>query len=429
MMPDPSLPRVKASTVIRNIGQLVTVAQQPIDGATGPLQVIPDAAIAVYKGTISWIGPDDNAEPMFQQSTGASKDGITIIDAQGVVVTPGLVDSHTHLVFAGDRAEEFHLRHAGVGYGELLAQGRGILSTMKATRNADAETLTELAQARLNSMRTYGTTTVEVKTGYGLDKITEETCLRIINNLNALEASPTFQHSRIRVVPTFLGAHSVPPEYREQRDAYVNLLVEEMLPSFVGLAHFCDVFCERGAFTLEESRRILTRAKDLGYALKIHADQLSPSGGARLAAELGATSADHLDFADDAALDAMREAGVVATLLPGCSYTLRSPYPSARRFIDRGLNVALATDFNPGTSYCENMQMMLGLAMSAMGMSLEEALTAATINGARALALQDTIGSIEPGKHCELAFWSIRDFHEIGYHFGVNQVQSVLVSP
>ena len=428
MMPDPSLPQVKASTVIRNIGQLVTVAQQPVDGTGGPLQIISDAAIAVYKGNIIWIGPDDNAEPMFQQSTGAAKDGITIIDAQGAVVTPGLVDSHTHLVFAGDRAEEFHLRHAGVGYSELLAQGRGILTTMQATRGADAETLTELAQARLNTMRTYGTTTVEVKTGYGLDKITEETCLRIINNLNAFEASPAHQHDRIRVVPTFLGAHSVPPEYRERRDAYVNLVVDEMLPSFVGLARFCDVFCERDAFSLEESRRILTRAKELGYALKIHADQLSPSGGARLAAELGATSADHLDFADDAALDAMREAGVVATLLPGCSYTLRSTYPSARRFIDRGLNVALATDFNPGTSYCENLQMMLGLAMSIMGMSLEEALMAVTINGARALALQDTIGSIEPGKRCELAFWSIRDYHEIGYHFGVNLVQSVLIS-
>ena len=428
MMPDPSLPHMKASTVIRNIGQLVSVAQQPVDGATGPLQVISDAAIAVYKGTITWIGPDNDAEPMFQQTTGAYKDGITIIDAQGAVVTPGLVDSHTHLVFAGDRAEEFHLRHAGVGYGELLAQGRGILSTMMATRSADAETLTKLAQARLDSIRTFGTTTVEVKTGYGLDKITEETCLRIINNLNAFEASPSHQHNRIRVVPTFLGAHSIPPEYREKRNAYVDLVVQEMLPSFVGLARFCDVFCERDAFTLEESRRILTRAKELGYALKIHADQLSPSGGASLAAETGATSADHLDFADDGALDAMREAGVVATLLPGCSYTLRSPYPSARRFIDRGLHVALATDFNPGTSYCENMQMMMGLAMSAMGMSLEEALTAATINGARALALQDTIGSIEVGKLCELAFWSIRDFHEIGYHFGVNLVQSVLVS-
>ena len=428
MMPDPSLPRVKASSVIRNIGQLVTIAQQPVDGATGPLQVISDAAIAVYKGNITWIGPNDDAEPMFQQSTGTDKDGITIIDARGAVVTPGLVDSHTHLVFAGDRAEEFHLRHAGVGYGELLAQGRGILSTMMATRSADAETLTKLAQERLDSIRTFGTTTVEVKTGYGLDKITEETCLRIINNLNAFEASPSHQHNRIRVVPTFLGAHSVPPEYREKRDAYVDLVIQEMLPSFVGLARFCDVFCERDAFTLEESRRILACAKELGYALKIHADQLSPSGGARLAAEIGATSADHLDFADDAALDAMREAGVVATLLPGCSYTLRSPYPSARRFIDRGLHVALATDFNPGTSYCENMQMMMGLAMSAMGMSLEEALTAATINGARALALQDTIGSIEEGKLCELAFWSIRDFHEIGYHFGVNLVQSVLVS-
>ncbi len=428
MIPDPSQPPIKASTVIRNIGQLVTVAQESIAEATGPLQVISNAAIAVHDGMIVWIGSNDLVEPMFQQDADSSTDGITIVDAQGIVVTPGFVDSHTHLVFAGDRAEEFHLRRAGVSYGELLIQGRGILTTMNATRNTDVETLTELAITRLNTMRHYGTTTVEVKTGYGLDKVTEEACLRIINNLNAYETITTREYDRVRVVPTFLGAHVVPPEYRERRSAYVDLIVEEMLPSFVGLAHFCDVFCEREAFTFEECQRILTRAKALGYGLKIHADQLSPSGGAKLAAELGATSADHLDFAGDADLDAMREAGVVATLLPGCSYTLRSPYPPARRFIDRGLNVALATDFNPGTSYCENMQMMLGLAMSSMGMSLEEALKAATINGARALALQDTIGSIEVGKCCELAFWSIRDYHEIGYHFGVNLVQSVLVS-
>ena len=427
MMSDPSQPPIEASTVIRNIGQLVTVAQQPLPEASGPLQVILDAALAVHGSKIVWIGHDDDAEPLFQHDATAPKDGITIVDAQGAVVTPGLVDSHTHLVFAGDRAEEFHLRHAGVSYGELLAQGRGILTTMKATRGTDTGTLTELAQARLNSMRSYGTTTVEVKTGYGLDVITEETCLRIINNLNALEATPTYSYDRVRVVPTFLGAHSIPPEYREQRGDYVDLVVEIMLPSFVGLARFCDVFCEREAFTLEESRRILTRAKELGYLLKVHADQLSPSGGAKLAAELGAISADHLDHASDAELDAMGEAGVVATLLPGCSYTLRSPYPSARRFIDRGLHVALATDFNPGTSYCENMQMMLGLAMSSMDMSLEEALMAATINGARALAIQDEIGSIEVGKRCELAFWSISDYHEIGYHFGVNLIQSVLV--
>lgn len=428
MTSDPSQPPVKASTVIRNIGQLVTIAQQPIAEATGPLQVISNAALAEHDGMIVWIGSNDLVETMFQQDTGSRADGVTIVDARGVVVTPGFVDSHTHLVFAGDRAEEFHLRRAGVSYGELLAQGHGILTTVNATRNADAETLTKLAITRLNTMRQYGTTTVEVKTGYGLDKITEETCLRIINNLTAYEANSTREYSQVRVVPTFLGAHVVPPEYRERRDAYVDLIIDEMLPSFVGLARFCDVFCEREAFSLEECRRILTRAKELGYALKIHADQLSPSGGAKLAAELGATSADHLDFAGDADLAAMREAGVVATLLPGCSYTLRSPYPVARRFIDRGLNVALATDFNPGTSYCENMQMMLGLAMSSMGMSLEEALMATTINGARALALQDSIGSIEVGKRCELAFWSIRDYHQIGYHFGINLIQSVLVS-
>src|SRR6266496_5183597 len=428
MQIDPTQPSIRASTVIRNIGQLVTIAQQPIDGATGVLQVMSDAAIAVHDGLIVWIGPDDRVEPMFQHDTNTHVDGITIVDAQGVVVTPGFVDSHTHLVFAGDRSEEFHLRRAGVSYGELLTQGRGILSTVNATRSTDAEKLTELAITRLNTMRHYGTATVEVKTGYGLDKITEETCLRIINNLNAYEASSTRNYSRIRVIPTFLGAHVVPPEYRDRRNDYIDLIVEEMLPSFVGLARFCDVFCEREAFTLEECRRILTRAKALGYALKIHADQLSSSGGAKLAAELGATSADHLDFAADADLDALREAGVVATLLPGCSYTLRSPYPSARRFIDRGLHVALATDFNPGTSYCENMQTMLCLAMSSMGMSLEEALMATTINGARALALQNTVGSIEVGKRCELAFWSIRDYHEIGYHFGINLIQSVLVS-
>lgn len=424
--PDPNQPTIQASMVVRNIRQLVTMAQQPIPGASGPLQVISNAAIAVHRNSIVWIGADDDAEPIFQHATQTPRDGIAIVDAQGAVVTPGLVDSHTHLVFAGDRAEEFHQRRSGVSYADLLAQGRGILTTVNATRNANTDMLMQLAEARLNVVRAYGTTTVEVKTGYGLDKITEETCLRIINNLNALEDSPLHPHSHVRVVPTFLGAHTVPPEYRERRADYVDLLVKEMLPSFVGMAHFCDVFCEQEAFSLEESRRILTAARDLGYKLKLHADQLSSSGAAGLAAELGATSADHLDFASDDELDAMREAGVVATLLPGCSYTLRTPYPSARRLLDRGLHVALATDFNPGTSYCENMQTMIGLAMSTMDMTLEEALTAATINGARALALEDQIGSIEVGKKCELALWSINDYHEIGYHFGINLIRSIL---
>jgi imidazolonepropionase len=427
MKPDSTQPPIQASTVIRNIGQLVTVAQQPIAGASGVLQVISDAAIAVHDGIIVWIGPDDQVELMFHHDPKSEDDGISIVDAQSVVITPGFVDSHTHLVFAGDRSEEFHLRRAGFSYGELLTQGRGILTTVNATRSADTEVLTEMAITRLDTMCQYGTTTVEAKTGYGLDMITEEACLRILNNLNAIETSPSYKYKRVRVVPTFLGAHVVPPEYRQRRSAYVDLIVEEMLPSFVGLARFCDVFCEREAFSVEECHRILARAKASGYELKIHADQLSPSGGAKLAAELGAISADHLDHADDADLDRLRDAGVVATLLPGCSYSLRSPYPSARRFIDRGLHVALATDFNPGTSYCENMQMILSLAMSSMGMSIEEALQAVTINGARALALHEVIGSIEVGKRCELALWSMRDYHEIGYHFGVNLIQSVLI--
>lgn len=429
MTPASEQPAIKivADTVIRNIGQLVTVAQQPIEGASGPLQVIEHAAIAVHRGTIMWIGPDHIQEPQLLADPATGSDGITIIDAQGAVVTPGFVDSHTHLVFAGDRAEEFHLRRSGVSYGELLEQGRGILTTVKATREADQEQLTTLALERIRAMSSYGTTTVEIKTGYGLNVEAEERTLRIINKLNVLEELTPPQHIEVRVVPTFLGAHSIPPEYRGRRSEYVQLVEEEMLPAFVGMARFCDVFCEREAFTLEESRRVLERAKELGYLLKVHADQLSPSGGARLAAELGATSADHLDFASETDLDAMREAGVVATLLPGCSYTLRMPYPTARRFLDRGLHVALATDFNPGTSYCENMQMMLGLAMSSMHMSLEEALMATTINGARALALEDQIGSIEVGKRCELALWSIKDYHEIGYHFGTNLVHSILV--
>src|SRR5205807_1771685 len=286
MMADAGQPRIQANMVIHNIGQLVTLAQQALPGAYGPLQVIDNAAMAVLNGNIVWIGREGEYEPMFHYDTQAPQDGITIVDAQGAVITPGLVDSHTHLVFAGDRSEEFHLRRAGISYGELLAQGRGILTTVNATRSADTKMLTEMAMTRLHTMSQYGTTTVEAKTGYGLDMITEEACLRILNNLNALETIPSYEYKQVRVVPTFLGAHVVPLEYRERRSAYIDLIVDEMLPSFVGLARFCDVFCEREAFTVDECHRILTRAKALGYSLKIHADQLSPSGGAKLAAEL-----------------------------------------------------------------------------------------------------------------------------------------------
>lgn len=407
-------------TLIRHIGQLVTVAQQPLTVAHGPLQIISDAALAVAHGRIQWIGLDSEVEQRFNLQSSHPNQPV-IIDAENSVISPGLVDSHTHLVFAGDRAAEFHLRRQGVSYGELLAQGFGIITTMRATRAASTETLMSLARTRLQSMAHYGTTTVEAKTGYGLDFASEERCLQLMQDLNG--------SSTIRVVPTFLGAHSIPPEYRARRTAYVDLIVEEMLPAFAPLARFCDVYCERETFTVQESHGILSRAQALGYRLKIHADQLSPSGGTRLAAEMHAVSADHLDFASNDDLAALRDANVIATLLPGCSYTLRTPYPSARRLLDHGLKVALATDFNPGTSYSENLQMTLGLAMSAMGMTLDEALTAITIRGAQALALDDQIGSIEVGKRCELTQWHVHDYQEIGYHFGTNLVKNTLVIP
>jgi imidazolonepropionase len=412
---EPASEGIKADLVIRHIGQLVTLAQTPILGAEGRLQIIEQGALAARLGRIVWVG----AEAALDQAVDYRH--ADVLDAEGRPATPGFVDSHTHLIFAGERAEEFHLRHQGVSYAELAAQGRGILSTVRATRAASVEELTKLAEQRLERFRAYGTTTIEAKTGYGLNQETEAACLHILNRFNT---TPLGQP----LIPTFLGAHTLPPEYKDQRDAYVDLIVEEMLPAFAGFARFCDVFCEETAFTLEESRRILSRAKELGYLLKIHAEQLSPSGGATLAAELGATSADHLDFASDDDLDALREAGVVATLLPGCSFTLGTPYPSARRLIDHGLTVALATDFNPGTSYCENMQMMLALGISAMGLTLEEALEATTINGARALAFQDEAGSLEVGKRCDVVIWHAHDYRELGYHFGVNLVDQVLLA-
>jgi len=406
--------RLHATLVVQHIGQLVTMAQTPVAGAAGPLGAIEDGVLAAMGDRILWVGraADMNAA--------VDADGAAIIDAQGQVVTPGLVDSHTHLIFAGDRAAEFHLRHQGVSYAELLAQGHGILATVRATRAADAAMLRELGRARLLSMRAHGTTTVEAKTGYGLDLRTEDRCLQVIAELGQEPGLP-------RIVPTFLGAHAIPHEYRDRRNDYVDQIVEEMLPAFVGRAYFCDVFCESGAFTVDESRRILVRAKELGYRLKVHANQLGPSGGAALAAELGAVSADHLDHVSDVELNALRTAGVVGTLLPGCSFTLRAPYPSARRLREHGLTVALASDFNPGTSYCENLQMMLALALSAMEMELEEALAAVTINGARALALADEIGSLEPGKRCDVVIWRMHDYREFGYHFGVNLVDRVII--
>jgi imidazolonepropionase len=405
--------RLAADFVLTGISRLVTVA--PEHYGSGALGVIPEGAVAAHSGRIVWAGPE--AELARAVALDAIPDSARH-DAQGRAVLPGFVDSHTHFVFAGDRAEEFQLRHAGVSYEELARQGRGILSTVRATRAATEETLLALGQRRLESFAAHGTTIVEGKTGYGLDPESEARCLAVMRALAAAPNLPT-------VVPTFLGAHTLPPEFREHpsdRAVYVDLVCERMLPAFATDARFCDVFCERTAFTVEEARRILEAAQLLGYALKLHANQLGPTGGARLAAELGAVSADHLDFATDDELDLLRGAGVVGTLLPGCSFSLSIAYPSAERLREHGVRTALATDFNPGTSYSENMQMMIALAVSAMGMTLDEAISAATRGGAAALAMEAEVGSITPGKRCDLIVLRGVDERELAYHFGVNLV-------
>lgn len=413
---------VDADFILTGASRLVTMAPPgSLPGATGPLGVIERGALAARDGRIVWVGPERELAAHVRLDDGQER---ARLDAGNRAVLPGFVDSHTHFVFAGSRADEFQLRHAGVSYEEVARRGGGIVNTVRATRAASRDELLTLGRKRLRGFLAHGTTTVEGKTGYGLDMATEERCLEVMRELSREPGSP-------RILPTFLGAHTIPPEFRgspEQRAEYVRLVRDEMLPRFASLAHFCDVFCEATAFTPEETRSILERAQGLGYALKIHANQLGPSGGARIAAELGAVSADHLDFASDEELGLLREAGVVATLLPGCSFSLAIPYPSARRFYDHGLRVALATDFNPGTCYCENMQMMIALAVSAMGMSLDEALRAATLGGAEALGMREEVGSLEPGKSCDLIVLTGASENDLAYHFGVNLVAQTIVA-
>lgn len=403
--------------VVYNIGQLATVAADAPDG----VGIVTQAALAAQGGRIVWIGPSSDWHLRVTPAADA-----TLIDAQRRLVTPGLVDSHTHLVHAGQRAAEFHQRLSGIDYASQLAESaqvgerplRGILKTVHDTRAANEFELAASAQRRLRSAVSLGTTTIEIKTGYGLSLPAEAAMLSAIGRL---------QHRGPRVLATFLGAHTVPAEYRQRRQDYVRLVLDEMLPAFAAQATFCDIFVEGQAFSVDEARRILTAARDRGYRLKLHVEQLSRQGGALLAAELGAMSADHLDFCtrDDAL--ALARAGVVATLLPNCSMTLRTPYPDAHLFLDAGCTLALATDYNPGTAPSENMQLVIALAVLRMGLSPAEALRAATLGGARALGLGDEIGSLEVGKAADLLVWEADDLLEMGYHLGTNRVETVVV--
>lgn len=376
------------------------------------LQVIDQATVEVTDGVISYVGPN----------CGEKRDGYYQhywhYNARGKCLLPGFVDSHTHFVFGGERAEEFSWRLKGESYMSIMERGGGIVSTVKATRDTDYIHLRSKAEGFLKQMSAMGVTTVEGKSGYGLNRDTELMQLRVMRNLNDDE------RKRVDIVSTFLGAHAVPEEYSGRTDAYVDYLIQEVMPAVRAnhLAEFCDVFCEQGVFSIEQSRRLLLAARDLGFALKLHADEIVPLGGAGLAAELSAVSADHLLHASDADIQAMAQHNVVATLLPLTAFALREPYARGREMIDAGCAVALATDLNPGSCFSGSIPLTIALACIYMKMSIEEVITALTLNGAAALNRSHSIGSIEVGKKGDFALLNTCDYHFLPYYIGMNCV-------
>jgi imidazolonepropionase len=378
------------------------------------LAIIRDGGMLICDGRIDIVGSSNEIEKNAR--------GAEIIDANRRVVLPGFVDAHTHLVFAGNRLDDFERRAKGETYGEIAAAGGGIWSTVEKTRAASETKLLAQAKKHAEWFLRCGTTTVEAKSGYGLTVDDELKILRVIRRLN--EETP------IEIVPTFLGAHAIPREHRHSPQRYVDLVINEMLPRVASenLAEFCDVFCEHGYFDINESRKILAAAKKLGLKLRIHADQLTNSGGAKLAAELKATTADHLEKTDERGIAALRTANVQPVLLPGSVYALGSTcYPRAREMIKAGLAVVIATDFNPGSSPSPSMPMMLSLACAQMKMSPAEAITASTINAACTLGRGDRIGSLEPGKLANFSIFDCEDYRELAYWFGFSQADSVYV--
>jgi imidazolonepropionase len=403
--------------LIRNIAQLVTVEAHGRVANPGSsmreLGVVEQAGVLCLEGRIAWVGPMDTLP---QDIPGDIPD----LDASGKVVVPGFVDSHTHMMFAGNRAHEFGLRSQGATYQEIATGGGGILSTITSVREATKKELKRSTARYLADMMRHGTTTVEIKSGYGLDLDSEVRMLEAINELR--------QEEMMGIVPTFIGAHAVPPEFSGNTPAYVRLVLETMIP-YVGkkrLATFCDVFCEDGYFGVEDSERILAAGVSVGMRPKVHAEELQASGGAALAARVRAVSADHLEHVTVSGMQLLREAGVVGTLLPGVSFFLNHGYAPARELIDAGVTVALASDFNPGSCMSFSMPMMMTIACTQMRMTPEEALTAATLHGAAALGLSADLGSIEKGKRADLIVADVPDYRFLAYHFGTNHVSTVI---
>ena len=373
------------------------------------LLAIPNGSVAVKGGIITYVGSGKPDVPP----------GCPAVDAQGKVLLPGFVDSHTHLVFGGFRPDEFIWRMQGDSYMSIMQRGGGIVNTMKATREATREELEEKAERFISIMSRMGVTTVEGKSGYGLNRDTEMKQLEVMRNLNA---NP---NRKVDIIPTFLGAHALPPEYAGRPEEYIDFLIRDMLPEIKerGLAKHCDVFCEEGVFTVEQSRRLLAAAARMGFGIKLHADEIVPFGGAELAGELHALSADHLLHASDEGIRTMAMNNVVATLLPLTAFTLREPYARGREMIDAGCAVALATDLNPGSCCSGSIPLTFALACIYMHLTVEEAITALTLNGAAAVGCADRIGSIEEGKQGDLVMLHADTYNVLPYYTGMNAVE------
>jgi imidazolonepropionase len=411
----------KNNLLIHNASQLLTLAGGPQRGMDlGNLGIIPKGAVAIQEGLIIDVGPSHLLLEKYK--------GFNLYNAQGHVVMPGFVDPHTHLVWAGDRADEFEMRLQGKSYMQILQAGGGILSTVRATRTASMEDLLHQTRQRARRAFTHGTTTIEVKTGYGLSFETELKQLQVILALN--------QEGPVELAPTFLAAHAVPPEYQGRTDAYVDLICIQMLPGLLEWWNeqhtgfslpFVDVFCEKGAFDLAQSRRILETAQNLGFPTKIHADEFENLGGASLAAELGSTSADHLVKTSLSDIRALANSRTVAVSLPATPFGLgEDEYTPAKTILEAGGLLGLATDTNPGTAWCESMQFILALACRKMGLTPAQAIAAATINSAAAISRHHRVGSIEKGKQADLLILNVNNYRHLGYRFGTNLVSTVI---
>jgi imidazolonepropionase len=413
---------VRADFLLTNAGQLVTVAgnsdRPKRREELSEISVVTDGAVAARDGMIIAVGSSSD----IQESVELEEDAV-VVDAAGKVVLPGLVDPHTHVVFAGSREHELEMKIQGVPYLEILARGGGILDTVRSTRAASREELFRAGEKYLDEMLAQGTTTAEAKSGYGLTLDDELKTLEVARDLQ--EAHP------VDLVPTFLGAHAIPEEYKENPDDFVGLVISEMLPAVArsGLARFCDVFCEEGVFSVEQTRRILSEAKSLGFELKIHADEMVPLGGAELAAELGATSADHLMVISDHGIEMLAASDTVAVLLPATTFCVMGErYAPARKMIEKGVAVALSSDFNPGSSPVNSLQIVMGIACRQLKMTPAEVVSAVTINAAHAIGCASSVGSIEVGKKADLVVFDAKDYRYLMYRFGTNLVDRVIKS-